>query len=297
MANEDIVIYEEPSLYHPQMVAAFAGWADVTQAGTSALSYLARKLKAKEFANINAEEFYDFPTNRPIATISQGVVQSIQMPVSRFYYVKSQAEGHDMILLLGTEPNLKWHRYVDSMLNFVSYWEVASIYLLGGLYDTVTHTMEAKITGATSQQYRIQTLKEHHIELLDYQGPSSIYSLILAMCKERGTDAISLWGHVPFYIQAKSNPLTCLALLTKLIGLLEIELDLHDMEAAARDFNTKLDKVMSQNSELNLYIRKVEKQLNIKSRVSLKDLESADKIIKEAEEFLKKERGDEDAPF
>lgn len=295
MAKKDIVLYEEPSLYHPKMVAAFAGWADVTRAGTSALSYLARKLKAKEFANIDAEEFYDFPANRPTVTISQGVIQKVKMPASRFYYVKSQ--GHDLILFLGDEPNLKWNRYADSMLKFVSYWEVDRIYLLGGLYDRVTHTMEAKITGVTSLPHLVETLKEHNIEALDYQGPSSIYSLILAVCKERGIEAISLWGHVPFYIRAESNPLTCLALLNKLIGLLEIKLDLADMEAMAKQFSSKLDQLMTQSTKLALYIRKLEKQYEGKGKASIKDLESADKIVKEVEDFLKKERGDEEGPF
>jgi len=295
MAKKDIAVYEEPSLHHPKMAAAFAGWADATHAGTSALSYLAKKLKAKEFANINAEEFYDFPANRPIVTISQGVIQQVLMPTSTFYYAKRQ--GHDLIFFLGDEPNLKWNRYVDSVLKFVNYWEIDRIYLLGGLYDTVTHTRETKITGATSQPHLTQVLKEHNIETLDYQGPSSIYSLILAVCKEKGMEAISLWGHVPFYIRAESNPLTCLALLNKLIGLLEIKLELADMEAMAKRFSSKLDQLLTQSPKLALYIRKLEKQYEDKGKASFKDLESADKILQEVEDFLKKERRDEGRPF
>jgi len=215
------------------------------------------------------------------------------MPTSTFYYAKRQ--GHDLIFFLGDEPNLKWNRYVDSVLKFVNYWEIDRIYLLGGLYDTVTHTRETKITGATSQPHLTQVLKEHNIETLDYQGPSSIYSLILAVCKEKGMEAISLWGHVPFYIRAESNPLTCLALLNKLIGLLEIKLELADMEAMAKRFSSKLDQLVTQSPKLALYIRKLEKQYE--GKASLKDLESADKILQEVEDFLKKERRDEEKPF
>jgi proteasome assembly chaperone (PAC2) family protein len=265
----------------------------VTHAGTSALSFLAKRLKAKGFADIDPEEFYDFPTNRPTVTISRGVVEKVTMPASRFYFVKSQ--DHDLILFLGDEPNLKWHRYAGLMLNFASYWEVDRIYLLGGLYDMVTHTMEAKITGVTSQPHLTQTLKEHNIDILDYQGPSSIYSLILATCRERKIEAISLWGHVPFYIRAESNPLTCLALLNKLAELLEIKLDLADMEMTAKQFNSKLDKLMTQSKELALYIERLERQHEGKARASIKDLQSADRIVKEVEDFLKKERGDEEA--
>ena len=295
MAKKGIVFREEPSLYHPKMVVAFAGWADVTHAGTSALSYLARKLKAKEFADINTEEFYDFTANRPTVIISRGVIQEVKMPASRFYYVMSQ--GHDLILFLGEEPNLKWNRYADSMLKFVSYWEVDRIYLLGGLYDRVTHTLETKITGVASQPHLTKTLKKHNIETLDYHGPSSIYSLILATCKERGIEATSLWGHVPFYIRAETNPLTCLALLNKLIELLEIKLDLADMEAMAKQFSSKLDQLMTQSTELARYIQTLEKQQKGKGKASIKDLGSTDKIVKEVEDFLKKERGDEEGPF
>ena len=296
MANEDIVVYTRPSLHHPKMVAAFAGWADVTQAGTSAIFYLLRKLKAKEFANITAEEFYDFPANRPVATISQGVVQSVRLPSSNFYYAKGKTGEHDIVLLLGIEPNLKWQRYINSMLDFADSWGVDQIYLVGGLYDAVTHTMEAKITGVASQEHLTQLLREHHIETLDYQGPSSIYTLILAKCKERGVEAINLWGHVPFYIQAESNPLTCLALLTKLTELLEIGLELHDIKTAASLFSNKLDQLMARNAKLSQYIRTLEKQYQIRGRASMKDFESTDKIIKEVEDFLKEEH-DENTPF
>lgn len=292
MKNKDIVIYKKPSLSHPRMIAAFHGWGDVTQAGTFAISYLVTKLKAKEFAIINAEEFYDFPANRPIATISHGLIQSVKMPDNHFYYAKERDGTCDIILLIGIEPNLKWHRFVNATLDFADKLGVEQIYLLGSLYDEVSHTMNPRITGVTSQHHLTQTLKEHHIEALDYHGQSSIYSLILAACKQRGKEAINLWGHIPFYIRAENNPVTCLALLARLVELLPLGLDLHDMEAAASHFSGKLDKLVVENPELKAYVQTLEKQYKTKRRAAIKDIGSSDKIIKELESFLKKEGGE-----
>lgn len=288
--SKDIVIYKKPSLNHPRMVAAFHGWADVTQAGTFAISYLATKLRAKEFAIINAEEYYDFPASRPIATISRGVIQSVKLPHNHFYYATEHGGGGDIVLLIGIEPNLKWERFVNLTLDFADKLGVEQIYLLGGLYDEVPHTASPRITGVASQQHLAQTLKEHHIEALDYHGPSSIYSLILAECKQRGREAVNLWGHIPLYIRAENNPITCLALLAKLVELLPLKLDLHDMEEAADRFSGKLDKLMVENTELREYVQALEKQYRTKRRAARKDPGSAERIIKEVESFLQKER-------
>lgn len=288
--DKDIVIYKKPSLRHPRMVAAFHGWADVTQAGTFAISYLATRLRAKEFAIIDAEEYYDFSTCRPVATISQGVIQSVKSPHNHFYYATEPTGNGDIVLLIGIEPHLKWHRFVKLTLDFTDKLGVEQIYLLGGLYDEVPHTVSPRLTGAASQQHLVQTLKEHHIEALDYHGPSSIYSLILAECKQRGREAINLWGHIPFYIHAENNPVTSLALLAKLVELLPLKLDLHDMEAAADHFSGKLDRLIVENPELREYIQALERQYRTGRRAAAKDPGSTDRIIKEVESFLQKER-------
>ncbi len=49
----------------PAMVCAFQGWNDAGDAASSAVSFLASALKARRFAQIDSEEFYDFQSNRP----------------------------------------------------------------------------------------------------------------------------------------------------------------------------------------------------------------------------------------
>ena len=49
-----------PELRRPVLVAAFRGWNDGGQGATLAAGYLAKQWNAQQFAEIDAEHFYDF---------------------------------------------------------------------------------------------------------------------------------------------------------------------------------------------------------------------------------------------
>ena len=58
-------IQELPSLRSPILIAAFAGWPDAAEVASGSARYLARKLRARRFAEIDPEEFYVFTETRP----------------------------------------------------------------------------------------------------------------------------------------------------------------------------------------------------------------------------------------
>ena len=62
----------EPSLHAPTLVAAFEGWTDAGGAASGAAAYLADQWHARQFATIDAEEFYDFTSLRPQVRLTRG---------------------------------------------------------------------------------------------------------------------------------------------------------------------------------------------------------------------------------
>jgi len=296
MGNKEIIIHEKPELNNPQLVASFGGWPDAAHAGTATVSYLIRKLKPQKFAEIAAKEFYDLSTDRPTAIIDQGLIQSVKLPANNFFYWKGETANRDTVLLWGTEPNLKWQEYVDSILEFTKQLKINKIYLVGGLYDEIPHTREPKITGVVSLPHLREVLRKHDIEPLTYKGPSSLYSLLLATCRQREIEAVNLWGHAPFYVRTESNPAVCLALLRKLTELSGIEVDLEEMERAAEYLQGVLNKLLVENEELSRYIQKLEEQYEAEGGRPAGPVEGADRIIREVEDFLRTQRGEEDTP-
>ncbi len=65
-------------LHRPVLLAAFEGWNDAGESGTSAAKYLARVLGAQRMATIDAEEFYDFTVARPHVRLDAGMTRAIE---------------------------------------------------------------------------------------------------------------------------------------------------------------------------------------------------------------------------
>ena len=88
------------------MVVAFAGWPDAAEAATRALRYLARKLGAKKFAEIDPEEFYDFTLVRPRTRVNRQGERVIRWPRNDFYQVPGDANSDGLLLYVGTETGV-----------------------------------------------------------------------------------------------------------------------------------------------------------------------------------------------
>ncbi len=289
MESGGLILYEKPALQRPQLVAAFAGWADAARVATGTVAYLARKLHGIRFAEVSADEFYDFSTSRPTVTIARGLISSLKLPHNTFFYWRSELD-YDLILLDGTEPELHWQKFTDLILDFAAQLNINRIYTLGGLYDRVPHTREPRVSGVVNKPDLLATLERHGITPIDYQGPSSVHSLLLTECARRKIEAISLWGHAPFYIRVETNPIVCLALVKKLTELLRIEIDLTELARAGDCLKATLNRLLAESGNLRDYVRKLEEQCEHEGIAPQEPAGDTDRIIEEVENFLRNQR-------
>jgi proteasome assembly chaperone (PAC2) family protein len=290
MEANQLTFREQPELRQPDLVTAFAGWSDAAQAATGTVAYLVRRLDAKRFAEIKAEEFYDFSSLRPMVTVDKGLITSLNMPRSSFFYWQNQTTNHDLVLLHGIEPQLHWQGFVDLILDLADQLNIHRIYAVGGLYDRIPHTREPRISGLVNEPSLMDMLEKHNIEPIVYQGPSSLHALLMTEGVQRKTEVISLWGHAPFYVRAESNPMVCLALLRKLTGLLEIQIDLEELNNAGEYLQQMLIRLLAESDELSQYVKKLEEQYDLEGTAPAVPLEDANRIVKEVEDFLRNER-------
>ncbi len=290
MKVENVIFHELPELQHPCLITAFAGWPDAAQTATGAVSYLIKKVKAKRFAELESEEFYVFTSLRTEVNIDHGIVTSLKFPPNSFFYYRDESGKHDLVIFRGIEPDLHWQKFTSILLDLAKQLGVARIYTLGGLYDRIPHTREPKVSGAVSKPGLTHLLEKHAIDTISYQGPSSVHSVLLAACKDKSIEALSLWGHAPFYVKAEANPVVCLSLLQKLSGLLEIEIDLSELREAADSLQEALDRLLTESDELRLYVQQLEEQYDLEGAAPREPLAGTDKIIREVEDFLKRER-------
>src|SRR6266540_5837072 len=117
---DELKIHDLPSLRAATLVAAFAGWPDAAEVASGSVRYLARKLRARRFAEIDPEEFYVFTETRPTTLILAPGQRALEWPSNEFFAWRNPNGERDLVILQGREPNLNWHAYVDILIDLAT---------------------------------------------------------------------------------------------------------------------------------------------------------------------------------
>ncbi|MBN1690634.1 MAG: PAC2 family protein [Dehalococcoidia bacterium] len=290
MEPSNIVFLEQPALRQPDLVAAFIGWPDAAQISTGAVAYMIKKLSAVKFAEIKSDDYYDFAKIRPSINVENGMMWPISMPANSLYYWHNPEGPRDLIIFSGIEPQMRWQSYVEVIADLAGYYNTHCVYAVGGLYDRIPHTRETRISGLVNEQAMIEVLEKAGIEPVSYTGPSSIHGPLLSVCAMRRIPAVSIWGHVPFYIRAESNPMVCLETVKKIAALLALDLDLGDLKRSADSLCGILNKLISENEQMRIFLRSLEEQYDLDGNAIGVEPEGSEQIIKDIEDFLRDQR-------
>jgi len=282
-------VFHEPDLERATLVAAFAGWPDAGEVATSAVRYLRDKLRADLFAELRPEEFYVFTELRPQTTVGDNPWERrITWPANRFYSWKGRDEAPDLVLLLGAEPHLKWSTFVDSVLDLAQGLSVSRVISLGGTLDSVPHTREPMVSGASSDPDLRDVLKFLSVRPSGYEGPTSIHSALLDACNRRRLPDASLWGHGPHYLQSTFNPRVCYALLKRVVAILNLPLDLEDFREVAESFDLQVAEAVAKNPELQQYVKQLEQSMEKALEAADEEMPSPQAIVQDLEEYLRR---------
>src|SRR5665648_310311 len=107
----DVIWTDRPELRNPVMVCAFKGWNDAGEAASAALGYIHGHVRSTDVADIDPEEFYDFTAVRPSVRLAEGQTREIHWPANSVSVAEVPGAEHDLVMLQGTEPSLRWSRF------------------------------------------------------------------------------------------------------------------------------------------------------------------------------------------
>ena len=71
---------------------------------------------------------------------------------------------------------------------------------------------------------------------------------------------VSLWAGLPHYINASPNPRGALALVQKLVVLLDLKLDVETLAREAAAFEERISSLVASDPELGDYVRALKKR-------------------------------------
>jgi proteasome assembly chaperone (PAC2) family protein len=281
-----------PDLRRPVLIAAFSGWNDAAESATTAARYVAAAFQARRFAEIDPDQFYHFGLTRPQVRYKAGseTEREIVWPATEFSVTRSPDLSRDVIVGVAIEPHLKWKTYCATVLELARRCGVTLVLTLGALLAEVPHTRPVRLSGSASDPELAARLG---LRPTRYEGPTGIVGTLNTLCREQGVPTASLWANVPHYISGIENPKATLALVRRVLAMLNATADLADLEEGARQFEQNLKEIIAQNAKISAYVAKLESRDAEEEPPPAErgsDLPPASELVAEIEQFLRQQR-------
>ena len=278
-----------PNLRSPVLVCAFRGWNDAAAAASTALTTIATSLDGEVIARVDPEEYFDFQATRPTISLDEGQTRRIDWPENNLIAVRVPTADRDLVLLDGTEPNLRWRTFSETVATAADALGVELVITLGALIAEVSHTLPVPITGLASTEELVEELE---LERSNYEGPTGIVGVVHDLCRQNGIDSASLWAAVPHYVAAVPNPKAALALLRRLEGLTGIAVEASELEEETTDYEEQIGRAVAANPEIEELVSRIEaEQVDLLSEEG--DLPNADTLAREFQRFLRQRGKDQ----
>jgi proteasome assembly chaperone (PAC2) family protein len=277
-----------PELRRPVLVAAFRGWNDGGQGASLGAGFLAKQWEATRFAEIDPESFYDFQATRPQVTLEEGMTRKLDWPDNGFFHAEIPGADRDAVILLGTEPNLRWRSFSELVLGLAKDLEVERVVTFGSLLADVPHTRPAPVTAAATDE---ALMKELGLEPSRYEGPTGIVGVLLDACRKAEISSLSLWAAVPHYVSLAPSPRAALSLVRRFGELMQLDIDLAELQQAADDYSEQVSEAVSSDADTAAYVEELERRVDMLS--AEEELPSGDSLAAELTRFLR-ERDEQD---
>lgn len=275
-----------PKLRSPVLVCAFRGWNDAAASATTALATLSAGLEISKIAEIDPEEFFDFQVNRPTISFVGGSSRRIEWPQNELIAARTLDGPRDLILLDGTEPNLRWRTFTEAILAVAERFKVERVVTLGALVAEVAHTLPVPVTGLASDPALVTDLDLRHS---DYEGPTGITGVLHDACRRAGIPSASLWAAVPHYVAAVPNPKAALALLIHLQSLTGVTVDTSELEDECQSYEEQVDRAIATNAEIGELVERIEAEQAELAEEDELDIPTGDTLASEFQRFLREQ--------
>lgn len=295
MTDASRISWDEPpeSLRDPILIAAFRGWNDAGEAASFAAGHMGSRWRARRFATIEPEEFYDFQVVRPEVRLVEGETREITWPSNDFSVARPGDGDRDVIILLGTEPNLRWKTFSSLVVDVIRRYEVSFVLTLGALLADVPHSRPVQITGTAVDRDLVARLG---LQRSRYEGPTGIVGVLHDACARARIPSASLWAAVPHYLAVTPNPKAALALVDQTAELVGAPMDLDELRSATTEYEERVSEMVASDEDVQAYVQLLEErtdQIVLEEKLDDARLPSGDAIAAELERYLRDRDPDE----
>lgn len=248
-AQEDL-----SDLHQPRLIVMLTGWIDAGVAASAAMEAVRRESAARPVAVFDDDAYIDYRARRPILEIRNGltsVLQGEHITLSR----GRDLAGHDLLLLHGPEPDMRWHRFRSSVTALAVAFGVHRMIGLGAYPFTSPHTRPCRLS-ITSPS--VDVLAAVPLLRSSVDVPAGIAGALELSLHEQGIPALSLWVQVPHYMAATPYPAASVALLDAVREHGDVVVDGSDLRQQMMSERSRLDALVAANEDHLRMLRQLE---------------------------------------
>ena len=234
-----LIMSKKPRLKSPYLVVAWPGMGEVA---ANAANYLINELKAKEFAQIQPEDFF-YSTG---SIISSGILDVPLLPQGKFYYWKNKTGKNDLIIFLSNaQPDLsRADSYAKIIINLALDLGVESVVSFASMPQPTDHTHKPEVWFVATDQKIKDNLKKFNFNALQEGQISGMNGLFLGFAKRSGLKGFCLLGDIPLYTIQIENPKASAAVLEALGKILGIQINLQPLREQALEMDNEINKLL-----------------------------------------------------
>ncbi len=252
----DIEWVDDPDLRDPVAVLAFEGWNDAGDAASRVLYYLMEQHGESRLAQLDLEDYISYQVTRPLVAIER-TVRRIHWPATGFFGIRLPRHVHDLVLVLGEEPHLRWRQYCAQVIEVLRHLRVSRAVSLGAFIGQIPHTLPVPVFGSSDDP---DFALRMGINVSTYEGPTGITGVLTSALSDEGFEAAGIWAGLPHYLAGSPSPIGARALLYALGDLIGWRFDLTPLEEEVAGYEEQVRAAVSDSQELLEYVRRLEQE-------------------------------------
>ncbi len=225
----EIYFKEKPILKNPILIAA---WPGMGMLAIMSADYIVRKLKAKQFAEIQT------PSNDLYFKEGVGELGKYK---HRFYYSKTERGA---LIVCGGEiqpqSSSEIHELANQVLDVAEELGVKRTYTFAAVPNP--HDVEPQVFGVVNKPELVELLKKKGVQLAGGDGRiTGLNGLLIGIAEQRQMEGICLLGEIR-YLDIP-QPRSVQAVLNTLAKIIGIEIDMSEMEKEAKEMEQRLEQI------------------------------------------------------
>jgi proteasome assembly chaperone (PAC2) family protein len=274
---------EQPTLRRPILLLALAGLFDVAEVATTAVAHLAAQPGARVVATIDPERFYDFTSSRPTVRLDAAGQRRIEWPANDLVVVASPEGAHDLVVVSGIEPHLRWRTFADTVVAAATTFGCELVVTLGAAAAAVPHTRRPRVVGSSTTDGLVRRLG---LSRPTYEGMTGLIGVLLEALDRAGLPAVSLRVPVPHYALGTPHPQAVQALLLHVEHVTGAPTGHAQLDDEVALHRRRIDAAAADDDTVRHYVENLEQRYDAEVAQSLP---SGDELAAQLERFLREQ--------